>query len=93
MLADEREEAMKLVSGLRRSSAASLRLGYLHEETILTARPGKRRPISRDAFLLQEQFCFEKGAYCCTPTADFSAGVLLTVVARAAKKLWSYRAR
>jgi hypothetical protein len=28
-------------------------------------------------------------AYCCTPTAGFSAGVPLAVVARAAKKLWS----
>jgi hypothetical protein len=27
--------------------------------------------------------------YCCTPTAGFSAGVPLAVVARAAKKLWS----
>jgi hypothetical protein len=28
-------------------------------------------------------------SYCCTPTAGFSAGVPLAVVARAAKKLWS----
>jgi hypothetical protein len=40
-------------------------------------------------------FCRFEGSqiYCCTPTAGFSAVEPLAVVARAAKKLWSYRAR
>jgi hypothetical protein len=45
---------------------------------------GKEANPKKEASLSSE---FERRAYCCTPTAGFSAGVPLAVVARAAKKL------
>ena len=52
----------------------------------------KKRRLIADAFaFLQSQILDRTNAkpYCCTLTAGFSPAEPLTVVARAAKKLWS----